>query len=123
MSCEIPTVYLILGLHGGLSLHVRVIFAEYVGYGGELGLTAVCKDAHTRLFLYAEGSWIFESLVMSAALVVCASDRFDKHAVSINFIRPALRFAFFLFVARFVTQILLDDSDVDLIFFVFVLAS
>ena len=118
MSREVSTVHTVLGLIGGLSLYVRLIFAEYVGNGRELGLTTVCENAHTRLFLYTEGGRIFESLVMSAALVVCASDRLNEHAVSINFILPARRFAFFFFVAHLLLQTLLNDINVDLIFFV-----
>ena len=60
---------------------------------------------------------------MSAALVVCASDRFNEHAVSINFILPARLFAFFFFVAHVLLQTLLYDVNVDLVFFVIVLTS
>ena len=115
----------VLRLLGGLPFHVLLlVLAEDVGQRRKLSLTAVSKDANTRLFLNAEWSGIFESLVMSAALIVGASDRFHEHTVGVDFILPASRIAFlFLVLSVVISSTPLWHGNVDLIFFFIVLAT
>lgn len=120
MSRSIPAVRIILGLLGGFTLRILLILAEDMGYSCELSLTSVGKNAYACLFLYAEGSRIFESLIMSAALIVCTSHRFYQNTVSINLIMPAILIDFF-FLENIISA--LWQGHVNLIFFFILLAT